>query len=72
MDHRDDETDQVFIMRLWKEPQLARSADFVQWRAQISHLNTGNKFHVDGVERALAAVRSILLGLNGHDGRSER
>lgn len=57
------QTDHVFILRFWLEVASAWP-DEPRWRARISYINTGEIFHVDGLEAACGVVRSRLPDLN--------
>lgn len=51
---------EVFVLRFWRETtdEFAKSD---RWRCRIRNENTGVERHVDGIENAFTAVRSLLL-----------
>lgn len=63
--------DRVFTMRFWIEPG-ATGASADDWRVRIRYVNVKREYHVDGVEKAFALVRSLLVdpGSGAHESRS--
>jgi hypothetical protein len=57
--------DQVFVMRFWQENDSADPADPNRWRTRINHVNSRQKFHVVGLERAFLLVKTMLGDENG-------
>lgn len=50
--------DEVFILRLWREA-VGSAADF-QWRALVTHLNSGDRRTANSIEDAFGLVRARL------------
>jgi hypothetical protein len=53
------EIDRVFVLRFWIE--ACDDLDVSHWRVRINDVNTGRRFHAEGVEGACNVVRSLLL-----------
>lgn len=54
------DNDRVFILRFWIERESAPEAVPI-WRAKVSDVASGEEKHVNGVDAALAFVRSSML-----------
>jgi hypothetical protein len=52
-------TDQVFILRFWKEEGGADRK--LKWRVQVQNVNTRRRQVVDDVDRAFALVTARLI-----------
>jgi hypothetical protein len=50
--------DEVFVLRLWREA-IGPAAGF-QWRAQVTHVNSGDRRTANSVDEALALIRAGL------------
>jgi hypothetical protein len=62
------EIDQVFIMRFWREAGFDDPNDPRRWRARISHVNTGEHFHAEDMEKAFLKIDSVLnFGTSARD-----
>jgi hypothetical protein len=51
--------DQVFVLRFWRETQDSDQAD-TGWRVKISHVNSRQRLHAQGLDRAFEVLRSAL------------
>jgi hypothetical protein len=58
----DSDEDQVVVIRLWREREVAESSGPQRWRARITYVNSGQQFHASGVDDAFAVVRYLLGG----------
>lgn len=59
------EIDRVFILRFWRERGMeAKSPE--PWRARIIDVNTGNNFHVSGIDEAFKFIRNQLSAVGDH------
>ena len=58
-------TDQVFILRFWKEEAGADRKP--QWRVQVQNVNTRRRQIVDDVDRAFAIVLALLNAASDDD-----
>ncbi|MBH5399051.1 hypothetical protein HZZ13_14890 [Bradyrhizobium sp. CNPSo 4010] len=60
-------SDQVFILRFWRES--ADAGEYARWRVLVRNINTRRRDVVDDVQRAFAIVASNLNAAAGeHDG----
>ena len=51
--------DQVFVLRFWRETH-DRDQAHASWRVKISHVNSRQRVHAHGLERAFELVRNAL------------
>ncbi len=63
--------DQVFVLRFWREPHDRDRAD-ASWRVKISHVNTRQRLHAQGLDRAFEVVRHALETSLGNPPETQR
>ena len=51
--------DQVFVLRFWREPHDGDQVD-AGWRVRISYVNSRQRLHAQGLDRAFEIVRQAL------------
>ncbi|MBR1147542.1 hypothetical protein [Bradyrhizobium sp. AUGA SZCCT0431] len=52
--------DEVFVIRLWQEREVAELSPSPHWRARISYVNNGQHFYASSIDNAFAVVRFLL------------
>jgi hypothetical protein len=71
MENSSASADQVFVLRFWRETHDRDQAD-ASWRVKISHVNSRQRLHAHGLDRAFEVVRGALETSLGSPPKAQR